>query len=311
MKQAPNAGREAKRVWDKGYTNKELLLSLEDEVSVEDAIRNSFAFIQIYGMQKGESKKVACVSNGLSWDRQRPMEDGAQEIVKGIGGGNAYLVWFGPHKLVGFITEDRSEMEMLDKLVDVPRSAYKKHFPNLFSAQSEIQDRRRDEIEGGIGRTFSDIFTSKEDGLKRAYRDNGKYSFVWGYTKGESIEGKEELWATNLDNQPQSLTSLASGSPDQETRDMLFAIQNFFQGNSSKNRYVIEFDFSSTVACCNISFNAQQTKWASDANSYIGGFADGWEDYLMYPNGEQYKKCKDCKKEKCECKKKINLQTYL
>lgn len=54
------------------------------------------------------------------------------------------------------------------------------------------------------------------------------------------------------------MTTLALESPDNETKEMLLAIQNFLLQETGDDRWVIEFDFSNTVSCCNISFNAQQ-----------------------------------------------------
>lgn len=299
MHSAPNAGEEARRVWEKGKPVGEPLLSPDLETGVEEAIRNSFAFVQVAGMRAGDSAMVANISTGLTWDRQTPMEDCAQEIVQRIGGSEVQLVWFGPHKLVGFVREDKRPEDKLTRLVDAPTKAYITHFPHLARAQNEIQKRRADDILdplNGTSRMFLSIFNGEEN-LDRAYQDNGKYSFVWGTQKIDDI-----LMGTNLDNESQSVATLAT---DKDTKQMLEAMQKFFSGTDSQNRYFIEFDFSETVSCCNISFNAQHKEsyvWDKDAFSTLSSGT------LKYPNGETYFSdmvCVSClKKEKsCRCKK--------
>ena len=297
MREAPNAGEEAHRIWEKGKPAGEPLLSPDWEAGVEEAIRNSFAFVQIAGMKAGESAAVANISTGLTWDRQTPIEDCAQEIVQRIGGSEVQLVWFGPHKLVGFVKGELPE-DKLTRLVDAPTKAYETHFPHLAKAQSEIQKRRVKDILdpfNGTGRKFLSIFNGEEN-LDRAYRDNG-YSFVWGTQKID-----ETLMGTNLDNKLQSVAELAT---DEDTKQMLKAMQKFFSGTDSDNRYFIEFDFSETVSCCNISFNAQHEEshvWQKDAFSIFSS------DTLKYPNGETYFHdtiCVSCleKEESCTCNK--------
>lgn len=303
MQEAPNAGREAHRVWNKGKPKGELLLSPDREIGVEEAIRNSFAFVQIAGLKAGESKNVANISTGLTWDRQTPIEDCAQEIVEKIGGSEVQLHWFGRHKLVGFVKGNDMPQDKLLQLVHAPTKVYPKYLPHLADAQNEIQKRRVKDILDpldGTGREFLSIFNGEEN-LDRAYQDNGKYSFVWGTQKID-----DKLMGTNLDNKCQSVAELAT---DEDTRQMLKAMQEFFAGSDSQNRYFIEFDFSETVSCCNISFNAQHEEshvWNRGVCSVPS--SDIASDILKYPNGETYFSstiCVSClKKEKsCRCKK--------
>src|SRR5207249_1935062 len=100
-----------------------------------------------------------------------------------------------------------------------------------------------------------------EKNLDRAYKDNGKLSFQWNYEKHGN-----QLWGIDLDNQRMSMTTLALEAPDEETKKMLLAIQKFLAGDivdDSEDLWVVEFDFSNTVSCCNISFNAQYD-WEQD-----------------------------------------------
>lgn len=299
MNPAPGAGEEANRVWEMGKPAGELLLSPDREAGVEEAIRNSFAFVQVAGMRAGDSSMVANISTGLTWDRQTPIEDCAQEIVQRIGGSEVQFAWFGPHKLVGFVKGDERPEDMLTRLVDAPTKAYEAHFPHLARAQNEIQKRRVSDILdlfNGTGKTFLSIFNGEEN-LGRAYQNNGRYSFVWGTQKIDDI-----LIGTNLDNKIQSVEELAT---DEDTQQMLKAMQKFFSGTDSQNRYFIEFDFSETVSCCNVSFNAQHAQshvWSDDP------FLNLSSDVFKYPNGETYfgdTTCVSClKKEKsCVCKK--------
>ena len=305
MREAPNAGDEAHRIWEKGKPVGEVGLPLDREVVAEEAVRNSFVFVQVYGLEGGigeqSGQQVACISNGLTWDRQRPMEQTAKDIVTSVAGRDALFVWFGPHKLVAFVKNEQDPSEILQRLVDAPRKPYERNFSNLSKAQSEIQDIRQREIlddPNGTGNSFKKIFDGTKNGLERAYQDNGKHAFVWGYVKSE----KDELWGINLDNQPQSMTTLAIESPDEETREMLLAIQNYFKGKDIQNRYVVEFDFSSTVSCCNISFNAQWDKdmYTAIKGEYVLTLVDG-RVVLSYPNGERYSACPRCRKNDAQC----------
>lgn len=301
MQQAPNAGVEAKRIWEKGVPAGEILLSTEKEAGFEDAIRNSFAFVQIAGMKNGNADTVANISTGLTWDRQSPIEDCALEIVRGIGGEEVQIVWFGPHKLLGFVKGKRPE-DMLHNLVDAPKKPYEKHLPHLVRAQNQIQNLRGREIftaPDGSGTEFLRIFNGEQEDMERAYKDNGKYSFVWNYKR----QGNE-LFGKNLDNEPQNVLKLAR---DSETAELLKAMTEFFQGEDPESRFIIEFDFSATVSCCNISYNAQHS-WLEDAmEKVISSFASGYRGIirLLYPNGEEYLYCGKCQKKTkaCECKK--------
>lgn len=299
MREAPNAGEEAHRIWEKGKPAGELLLDPNREVGVEEAIRNSFAFVQIAGLKGGDSNMVANISTGLTWDRQTPIEDAAGDIVYAIGGDEVEFHWFGPHKLVGFVKGDQAPDAMLSRLVDAPREPYARYFPHLARAQGEIQDIRREDIlnpQIGTGRRFLSIFNGEQD-TQRAYQDNGKYSFVWGTEKVD-----DKLMGTNLDNQPQSIAELAI---DDDTKQMLEAMEKYFKGTDEKSRYFIEFDFSETVSCCNVSFNAQHEEshvWTQDVSLLSSGVT------IQFPNGEKYTgsdSCKNCRQTKgsCTCKK--------
>ncbi len=297
VKSAPNAGVEGTRIWNQGKAATETILSTEEEVNIEDAIRNNFAFVQIAAASAGDPRMIANISTPLCWDRQTPMEDAAKEIVERIGGENAQLLWFGSHKLVALVREDERPEHKLLSLIEAPGRVYETHLPNLANAQKEIQRRRFEEIlnsEDGNGRKFIDIFDGEEN-MDRAYQEDQKYSFAWGTQKVN-----DELVATNLDNELQSIVALAF---DDETREMLQKMQDFFSGNDPLNRYFILFDFSNTASCANISSNAQyvgSNVWEKDALTLLDS------SLRIYPNGEIYirnKTCPSCLKgdESCEC----------
>lgn len=312
LQQAPNAGIEAKRIWEKGMFSEEPLLSTERPATVEEAVRNSFAFIQVSAKKAGVDQ-VASISTGMAWDRQSRMEETAEDIVKGIAGEDAFLVAFGPHKLVAFKRGPVEPHDVLQHLVDVPREPYKRNFGHLADAQNKIQDLRQQEIiedPQGTGADFIAAFNGTQKPLERAYKDNGKLSFQWTYAKYGN-----QLWAIDLDNQPMSMTTLALGSPDTETREMLLAIQKFLAGDKtadSEDLMVVEFDFSNTVSCCNISFNAQYD-WERDAKNAVSGpeydekvLQVGEKVTLLYPNGERYVACTKCQEAHCKCTDKPN-----
>src|SRR6185436_4775624 len=99
------------------------------------------------------------------------------------------------------------------------------------------------------------------------------------------------------------------------TKKMLLAIQKFLAGDivdDSEDLWVVEFDFSNTVSCCNISFNAQYD-WERDAINAVSGeeynqqlLQIGEKVTFMYPNGERYDACTKCKEVKCKCSNEEN-----
>lgn len=298
MESGPNAGAEGKRVWDRGLPSaSEITISPDKEIGEEEAVRNSFAFVQIAGMQAGESNMVANISTGLSWDRQTPMEDAAKEIVEKIGGEDTHLIQVGEYKFIGLVKDLERPQNKIERLVRTPIKAYEKHFPNLARAQAKIQGKRVEELlsEEGNGGKFLDIFEG-ENNLERAYKEDQKYSFVWGTEKKDDI-----LIATNLDNKLQSIVDTARDD-DEATRRVLQVMQNFFSGTDTENRYFILFDFSETASCVNVSSNAQHLESKVWKNDSVVGFRSGGAPFVSYPNGESYSKtCSICLEKESEC----------
>lgn len=259
-KEAPRAGQEAHRIWEKGMFGKEPTLPTDRKATVSELIRNSFAFVQVYGRKAGVDQ-VATISQGLGWDRCSPMEDPAEEMINYIAGREAEIVQFGQYKFVAFVRGNQNPEDVMARFIDAPRDAYNRWFPLFADAQNEIQNKRQVDILGtnGTSRDFMRVFNREKKGIDRAYKDNGKLSFQWAYEKHGN-----QLWGIDLDNMPISMTTLALDSPDKETKEMLLAIQKFLLADSTEDVWAIEFDFSETVSCCNISFNAQQKIVDSD-----------------------------------------------
>lgn len=273
MQEAPNAGEKGHRVWQKGKPSNESPLSPYKEATLEEAIANSYMFVQISGVKGGSlTGNVADISTGLPWDRQSPMESCAEAIARAIAGENHQLTWFSPHKLLVFIEDGQTPEQMLQRLVDAPREPYQRELPHLSNVVNKLQNIRALELlyPDGNGEDFIDIFNGNKSPLQRAYQDNGKFTFVWGW---ENRDG--QLWGVNLDNTPQSMTELAI---DEETNQMLLSKHAFLTQVGSTNRYVIEVDFSATVSCCNIAFNAQQNTSISELGTLVSTFNLGtWE----------------------------------
>lgn len=316
MPDPSTVGAEGLKVLQKGMRSDYTALSPLEEATFKQAVENSFMFLQVSGV-KGENPtgNTAEASFGLPWDRQSPMEACAESIARRIGGDNP-VQWFSPHKLLVFIEGDLAPEEMLRRMVEAPREPYNQTLPHLSNATSLLQDIRSDELlqHSGNGQDFADIFNGERDPLQRAYQENGRFSFVWGC---ENREGR--LWGINLENQPQPVSELAI---DEETQSMLLAKEAFLTSAQGVNRYVVQIDFSATVSCCNISFNAQQNtdifSLGIEIPSVIQQAFQNEPDYILnpdlvylafYQNNKTDKDkaaCKECHKDKeaCSCKDK-------
>lgn len=308
LNQAPSKGEEAHRIWNKGMFTKEPTLGHNRPATVEELIRNSFAFVQVYGRKAG-TDQIATISQGLGWDRVSPMEDAAEEIISSIAGIDVRILQSGPYKFYALVRGNQDPNDVMQRFIDAPREPYRRWFDYLKDAQNEIQNMRQVDIlgENGTGWDFIQAFNGEKRGMERAYKDNGKLSFQWIYERHGN-----ELWGIELDNQPISMSTLALDSPDRETKEMLLAIRKFLLEDTSEDRWVIEFDFSETVSCCNISFNAQQSGLG-------GGYYDpseienlsSYQKLVTWPTlalmgelGKSCAKCGEAFKGGHECKKK-------
>lgn len=301
--EAPGAGPEGHRIWNKGIFVKEPTLPLDRPATVAELIRNSFAFVQVYGRKAGMDQ-VATISQGLGWDRMSSMEDAADEIINYIAGEEVGIKRFGPYKYVAFIKGKQDPQDLMQRFTDGPREPYNRWFKHLKDAQNEIQDMRQVDIlgEDGTGRRFIDVFERRIDSMDRAYKDDGKLSFQWQYNIHSN-----QLWGVDLDNQPMSMTTLALDSPDKETKEMLLAIQKFIVGEYDEDVFAIEFDFSETVSCCNISFNAQ--KLAMDGGHYDLVEAQKLSLYQTLVIGQTFSLINEFRSRACQnCGEKIRAE---
>lgn len=305
MKQAPNAGEEAQRIWQLGQPTTDTPLSPYKTATLEEAVANSYMFIQLSGVKGRGSGSVADVSTGLPWDRQSPMESCAEAIGRSIGGKNHQLRWFSPHKLLVFVEDGQlTPEEMLGRFVQAPLEPYQRELPHLSDVVNQLQSLRALELlQGQKGQDYIGIFNGTRDPLQRGYQDDGGYSFVWGWENRQ-----RELWGVNLDNTPQKMLDLAI---DEETNQMLQAKHAFLTQAEDQNRYVVEVDFSATVSCCNISFNAQQSGLvATDASNFINEESvfqnTSLVPYLLFDIYRAKNNCQKCHKNKndgCSCEK--------
>lgn len=302
MPDPSKVGSEGLKVLQKGMRSDYTPLSPFKEATLEEGIKNSFMFFQVSAVKGGSlTGNTAELSFGLPWDRQSPMESCAEAIARKIGG-NLQIHRFGPHKLLLFLEADVSPEEMLRMAVEAPREPYEQELPHLSRAVNQMQNIRAIELlySDGNGQAFIDIFNGDKDPLVRAYQDNQRYSFVWGC---ENRNGR--LWGMNLENKPQPISELAI---DEDTRLMILAKETFLNGAGDINRYVFQMDYSATVSCCNIAFNAQQSGLiATDLSSFMNkeSFSQNISPvpYLpIYPKNN----CQKCRKNKddgCSCEK--------
>lgn len=309
MPDTSRVGEEGNKVLQRGMRSDYTPLSPFKEATLQEAKENSFMFLQISGVKGGSlTGNTAEVSIGLPWDRQSPMENCAEAIARNIAGEGHQLMWFGPHKFLVLIEEDLAPEQMLRRLVIGPREPYERELPHLSKAVNQMQNIRAFELlyseENRID--FTDIFNGNKDPLVRPYQNNQRWSFVWGCENRNS-----ELWGVNLENQPQRIAELAI---DEETEQLLLEKQDFLTQVKKTSRYVVQLDFSATVSCCNIAFNAQQATSESVFNPDQIIFEPTFKinaegpytrtDLAVHPSviyeSEQY--CQKCKKNKTENK---------
>jgi hypothetical protein len=272
FKQAPNAGAEAHRIWDKGmkgWGDIDLSADWQPEglsrdriATVDEARRNSFFFIEVWG-RKAQSEDdespnpLASVSHyqpGLGMTDLENLAKFKSAITTGFLAGleeTDYLeLNLGPRKKLLLIETDLSAEEMHQRLLDVPDDPYKEFFPHLADAQQVIQGRRKNSKS-----IFADVFNSKTGGLHRAFQEvdpeEGE-KHEWGWQE----EDDGEFYGINLDYGKQSLKSLADGASLKETAMMLNVINKFMKGKRGRNRFIVQIDDGEDAVCCNDAFNA-------------------------------------------------------
>lgn len=310
---APNADEEARLIMEKGR-RPDLALSPTKEATVKEAKESNFMFVQLYGRRGenhgGDTGTVACLSTGLSWDRQTPMEDCAREIARRIAGDpEAPIVWFGPHKGLVVVRGRQSPEEMAKRLVESPREAYNKYMPHLAKAQNAIQDERQETILGpaGKGKDFAAYFRGEEKPLERAFKEDGGLGMAWKYEqRGEDLVG------VNPDNKEQTMMSLAENGYDQDIdmKNKLYAANTNINQPHEDNTYVIEFNFDPTATCCGFSSNAQEVNTVQENSAWAGGdfqqaytaMNSRFETQYVFVESEKESRCTEknkCDKGKC------------
>lgn len=310
----PASDSEAARIRDK-VVPFEGVLSTEKIATREDAIRNSFSFLEVYGRKGGSSdNQVACLSMGLSWDRQTNYSPVATDTIRSIvGNSDTLLVHYGKRKWVAFMRGKQELDGLMQRVVSAPIRPYEKYLSHLAPAQRAIQLERQEDILGidGTGRNWMDVFEGKRDGFKRGYEDDGRMSMWWAYRqKGDELEG------VGINNEPITLTELAQGAFELDTfgdiltGNIILDIQKFLAFFDSEDRFVIQIDGDRDAVCCNDAFNAQQADvWESDVQRIVAEskIPENVTLTLVYPNGEKYSRCDSCGQahtEKKKCDKK-------
>lgn len=226
------------------------------EISVEEAKRDIHAFFQLSGLHADEIRDVANLSYGLPWESGRYFGGMAQAIADRF---TEYIPgrieWIGDDQLFIFIDEDIDPRELFERFIDAPYEVYNR-LPNYRKAFGIVQGMRREDILDpirGKGETFEDIFYGRVGELIPAFIPDGRLSMVWNYKK----EG-DELIGLSLHNRPQKLSEIANHKvADEDMEAGLLKRQEYFQGMSSKHRFLISIHFDPSVVCCRFSTNAQ------------------------------------------------------
>lgn len=307
---APNAGERAQAIMESGRTE-EFVMSTTEQADVETARLNTRAFMQVSAKKAGV-KQMAWESQGLTWDRQTPYEEVAREMLRDVLGEDALIVWFGPHKAVGFAKGQFSPTQLISAMREAPIEAYKKHLPHLADAQQKIQDIRTWDMgmENGTGKGFEEDFQGKEKPLTQAWQANGGWSFQWK----EVMKEDGSFVAFDADGKEYDVMDLIRKgyAQDIHPHNAINAVR-VFNGQEELGWDFVsaEVNFQEDAVCCGFSSNAQQSDvWKSDAEGIImqsfieatgGVIAKESQAFLAYPNGETYYKkdyCGSCNNKK-------------
>ena len=275
--EAPNAGPEAHETWAAGLDQKAKMVTLKEKsleipLTVDErlkvAINDSFGFVVLWGKRAGNSTAVACLSNGLigfdGQDPQKQRECGVDILRRIISLDDSTEKDYGPHKRVVFIETDLDEETMLKRFVDSQAEPTYKYFPELQEEEQLLDSYRHQQLinlEPGIHRPFIDVSQGRTTPLIKAYQNNGKKYFEYGYEERE-----DEFIGINLDGNEQPLRELYERATLEVTGEMLRDIAKFLEGQRGKNRFVLQLDFGADAACCNMAFNAQQNVFTSQTS---------------------------------------------
>ena len=287
---APRAGYQARNIMESGRTQ-ESLLSTKEEVSLEEGMENTRAFMNLFTRKGGKTtSRVAAISTGLISDRQTRMDECMREISDNIFQ-DATIIWFGPHKFLAFAKGKYDVNDLLQKFVDAPREPYNKHLKHLAKAQNMWQDKRVIDILDsvvGTGNEFIADGNGRDTELTMAFREGGD-SFQYAY---DEVGG--ELIGVNPDGEKQSMTELIEGAYEQDfdMQNMLSVLQDYFtqyqevnegpvREGDLKDLFALMVTFDETAVCCGFSSNAQQ--WGLSGNfdpAEIGKLPQHEEDII-------------------------------
>ena len=228
-------------------------LPTDREATIDEVLHCPNSFLQLLAIDD-DSNRIASFSFGLA-AREEHAEDIFRAIIDGTN--NTYR-WFGNDQLTAFIEDDIDPMELVRRMIVAPIPFYEQM--DGLKAQADAQRIRADQIlkPGGKGRLIEEIFNDRLEDSIRAYNPNSKDSFfIW-----DAVVRGAQVWALDMDNQPESMTTLALDSRVKLTmRDNLLAVQKFFAGKFKGRRFVIKMNFDETVGpCCGAATNAQMSE---------------------------------------------------
>ena len=306
---APGAGEKARAIMEAGRTE-EYVMSTTEIADLKTAQINTRAFMQVSAKKAGV-RQMSWESTGLTFDRQSPYEDVAREMISGVLGEDALVVWFGPHKAVGFAKGQFSPTQLINDMRTAPIEAYEKHLPHLAEAQKKIQQIRKEDMsmETGTGKGFKADFEGSEAPLKQAWQADNGWSFQWK----EIMKPDGTFVALDADGKEYDIMNLIKlgYAQDIHPHNAIYAVREFNgQAESGHDLVTVEVNFQDDAVCCGFSSNAQQSEvWKSDAQQVIsemisesgsvsGGGSGG---FAAYPNGEVYYAkdyCSSCKNKK-------------
>lgn len=232
-------------------------LPTDREATVDEVLHCPNSFLQLLAIDD-DSNRIASFSFGLA-AREAHAEDIFRAIINGTN--NTYR-WFGNDQLTAFIEDDIDPMELVRRMIVAPIPFYEQM--DGLKAQADVQRMREEQIlgQGSTGGLIEEIFYDRLEGSVRAYNPKNRDSFfIWDYV----VRG-DQVWALDMDNQPESMTTLALDRRVKPTmRDNLLAVQKFFADNYKRRRFVIKMNFDETVEpCCGAATNVQM----SQANYY-------------------------------------------
>lgn len=228
-------------------------LPTDREATIDEVLHCPNSFLQLLAIDD-DSNRIASFSFGLA-AREEHAEDIFRAIIDGTN--NTYR-WFGNDQLTAFIEDDIDPMELVRRMIVAPIPFYEQM--DGLKAQADVQRIREEQIlgQGSKGGLIEEIFYDRLGGSVRAYNPKNRDSFfIW-----DAVVRGDQVWALDMDNQPESMTTLALDRRVKPTmRDNLLAVQKFFADKYKARRFVIKMNFDETVGpCCGAATNAQMSE---------------------------------------------------